>query len=183
MRANIYIGASFLCGIIALGCETGGCYYTCCRAEDDCSASCTQNVNSAEECTVHAQRECSEEQDGYIIRVEWATVSEVFCESCSSSACAPNWWTADKNIEAGEQTTDLQDTETTSDIEEESSDNVNIPEASAAETSSEDATGTSTENTKEQETLSSDSDPSVDPTTNAATETSNDSIQNIESDN
>jgi hypothetical protein len=94
MKSPFYVLIVLLICFCIEGCKDGGCYYTCCISEDDCMASCTTGISSAEDCAIFAQTDCTEGDEGYLKRVQWSEVSELFCDDCSSSACAPNWWSA-----------------------------------------------------------------------------------------
>ena len=86
-----------------VGCEQGACYYTCCSEEGVCNLECQTQVESAEDCAVLADDTCRENEDRNIGRLEWKTVSDLYCDDCSSVACAPEWWTQKKiSTEAGD---------------------------------------------------------------------------------
>ena len=81
----------------AVGCEKGACYYTCCgdAADATCEPSCLDGSKKAETCAVDAQQAC-EAQGGTLGNVEWDEISDLYCDSCSEIACAPEWWTRDR---------------------------------------------------------------------------------------
>ena len=83
---------SFTAGIA--GCDEGGCYYTCCISDSDCTAECITGIKNAEQCAIRAQEDCSEGDEGYLTRVQWTEINKLVCDHCGSSACAPKWWTA-----------------------------------------------------------------------------------------
>lgn len=96
MAWKIAMGLAVL-WIAAAGCEEGACYYTCCSelTSDPCESSCLDQSTSTEKCAVAAQESC-EEQGGTLGEVEWAEISDIFCDSCSSIVCAPDWWTEER---------------------------------------------------------------------------------------
>lgn len=81
------------------GCKEGGCYYTCCVAENDCVSSCMSGIKDAEQCAIKAQEDCLDGDEGYLTRVEWSEVDGAFCKDCSSPVCAPGWWEANQQKE------------------------------------------------------------------------------------
>lgn len=105
--------------VLFTGCEKGGCYYTCCTSEDECIVKCIENENSADECTVYAQQQCTQEIGGNLRRVEWGLINDLYCQTCGASACAPEWWTVDKLIYDLETEIDTDtDTDTTTSTQE-----------------------------------------------------------------
>jgi hypothetical protein len=83
--------------IAASGCEVGACYYSCCTGAEgeDCQTSCLDDSKNAETCAVDAQATC-ESAGGALGNVEWDEISDLYCDSCSAVACAPEWWTTER---------------------------------------------------------------------------------------
>jgi hypothetical protein len=79
------------------GCEKGGCYYKCCDENKNCTVGCDDNIKTAEECAVFAKQSCSRRSKGMETgRIEWSAISDIYCSSCSSVACSPEWWSLEK---------------------------------------------------------------------------------------
>ncbi|MBN2529002.1 MAG: hypothetical protein JXR76_21615 [Deltaproteobacteria bacterium] len=75
---------------------------------------CITGIKNAEQCTIRAQEDCTEGDDGYLTRVHWKKISKVTCDSCSSSACAPKWWTESRTNETLPEDTSSNDSAPTS---------------------------------------------------------------------
>jgi len=99
------LGLFIAFAIAAAGCETGACYYTCCEdpADEHCAASCDDNSKSAETCAADAQKSC-EASGGTIEEVAWEEINDLYCDSCSDFACAPQWWTEDRLADENDDT-------------------------------------------------------------------------------
>jgi hypothetical protein len=91
------------------GCEQGACYYTCCPdpTGESCEPSCLDQSTSTEKCAVAAQESCDAEGET-LGRTEWAEISDLLCDGCSSIACAPDWWTEERLKSEAESTDSLE---------------------------------------------------------------------------
>ena len=90
---------SFLAVWLFAACEKGACYYTCCDNSDNCQAECNTPAATAEECAIAAQESCEATKLPNVERVEWSAINDIVCQTCSSAACAPQWWTEKKYVD------------------------------------------------------------------------------------
>lgn len=99
VKMKVFLLITFSLLLWVTGCQKGACYYSCCKDENTCTPKCEIKTDSAEQCAVFAQETCEQSGATDVARVEWKEISDIYCDECSSIACAPSWWTEDRLIE------------------------------------------------------------------------------------